>query len=139
MVHASALHSVIAKYLNLELSTGNFGGLRMSVCSTATTAVKLGRRATRRVWGGGAGHALDGCGEFMPSPVGDPASLQYAVVPQVGRDSRVLHGEEMSEDRSRPPSTARLRRRISATIFLLFSLKNIIFLSIYIYLSIHLL
>ena len=52
MVHASALHSVIAKYLNLELSTSNFGGLRMGVRSTATTAVKLGRRATRRVWAG---------------------------------------------------------------------------------------
>ena len=52
MVHASALHSVTAKYLNLELSTGNFGGLRMGVCSAATTAVKLGRRATRRVWAG---------------------------------------------------------------------------------------
>ena len=52
MVHASALHSVTAKYLNLELSTGNFGGLRMGVCSTATTAVKLDRRATRRVWAG---------------------------------------------------------------------------------------
>ena len=52
MVHASALHSVIAKYLNLELSTDNFGGLRMGVCSTATMAVKLGRRATRRVWAG---------------------------------------------------------------------------------------
>ena len=52
MVHASGLHSVTAKYLNLELSTGNFGGLRMGVCSTATTAVKLGRRATRRVWAG---------------------------------------------------------------------------------------
>ena len=65
------------------------------------------------------GHALDGCGEFMPSPVGNPASLQYAVVPQVGRDSRALHGEEMLEDRSRPPSTARLRRRISGTTFLL--------------------
>ena len=52
MVHASALHSVTAKYLNLELSTGNFGGLRMGVCCTAMTAVKLGQRATRRVWAG---------------------------------------------------------------------------------------
>ena len=52
MIHASALHSVTAKYLNLELSTGNFGGLRMGVCSTAMTAVKLGWRATRRVWAG---------------------------------------------------------------------------------------
>ena len=48
MVHASALHSVTAKYLNLELSTGNFGGLRMGVCSTVTMAVKL----DRRVWAG---------------------------------------------------------------------------------------
>ena len=52
MVHVSAFHSVTAKYLNLELSTGNFSGLRMGVCSTATTAVKLDRRATRRVWAG---------------------------------------------------------------------------------------
>ena len=52
MVHASALHSATAKYLNLELSTGNFGGLRMGVCSTTTTTVKLGRRATRRVRAG---------------------------------------------------------------------------------------
>ena len=52
MVHASALHSVTAKYQNLELSTGNFGGLRMGVRFTATTAVKLGRRATWRVWAG---------------------------------------------------------------------------------------
>ena len=52
MVHASALHSVTGKYLNLELSTDNFGGLRMGVCSTTTTTVKLGRRATRRVWAG---------------------------------------------------------------------------------------
>ena len=52
MVHASALHSVTAKYLNLELSIGNFGGLRMGVCFTTTTTVKLGRRATRRVRAG---------------------------------------------------------------------------------------
>ena len=122
MVHASAVHSVTAKYLNLELSAGNFGGLRMCVCSTTTTAMKLCWRATRRVWAGH--HALDGCGEFMPSPAGDPASLRYAVVPQVERDSRALHGEEMPEDHSRPPSTATLRRRISATIFLSFLLRK---------------
>ena len=52
MVHTSALHSVTAKYLNLELSTGNFGGLRMGVRFTAMMAVKLGRRATRRVRAG---------------------------------------------------------------------------------------
>ena len=140
MVHASALHSVNAKYLNLELSTGNFGGLRMGVCSTATTAVKLGRRATWRVWRA-AGHVLDGCGEFMPSLAGDPASLRYAAVPQVGRDSRALHSEEMPEDCSRSSSTARLRRRISATIFFAFfaSKINILFLSMYIHLFIHLL
>ena len=77
----------------------------------------------------------------MPSSAGDPASLRYAAVPQVERDSRALHGEEMPEDRSRPPSTARLRRRISATIFFaFFALKiNVLFLSMYIHLSIHLL
>ena len=91
----------------------------MGVCSTATTAVKLGRRP-RGEFGRAAGHALDGCGEFMPSPAGNPASLRHAVVPQVGHDSRALHSEEMPEDRSWPPSTARLRRRISATIFYFF-------------------
>ena len=100
----------------------------------AVAAGKKMRPAAAAAWGGGeagvyreclknhaaslGGHALDGCGEFMPSSAGDPASLQYAAVPQVGRDSRALHGEEMPQDRSRPPSTARLRRRISATIFL---------------------
>ena len=79
------------------------------------------------------GHALDGCGEFMPSPADDPASLRYAAVPQVERDSRALHGEEMLEDRSRPPSTARLRHQISATIFYLFCFKNKYPISIYVY------
>ena len=96
MVHASALHSVTAKYLNLELSTGNFGGLRMGVCSTATTAVKLGRRATRRVW---AGHReRPRRVRQVHAVTGGRASLRYAAVPQVGRDSRALQGEEMPED-----------------------------------------
>ena len=109
------------------------------VCSTATTVVKLGRRATRRVW---AGHrARPRRVRRVSAITGGRPSLAPVRRGATGRrDSRVLHGEEMSEDRSRPPSTARLRRRISATIFYFFVLKiNVIFLSMYIHLSIHLL
>ena len=90
--------------------------------------------------GGPPGTPSTGAASSCRHRAGDPASLRYAAVPQVGRDSRALHGE-MSEDRSRPPSTARLRRRILATIFFIFfALKiNVLFLYIYIHLSIHLL
>ena len=118
MVHASALHSVTAKYLNLELSTGNFGGLRMGVCSTAIDGSETRPESHAASLGGPPGTPSTGAASSCRHRAGDPASLRYAAVPQVGRDSRALHGEEMPEDRSRPSSTARLRCRISTTIFL---------------------
>ena len=105
MVHASALHSVTAKYLNLELSTGNFDGLRMGVLYY-NDGSEVRPESHAASLGGPPGTPSTGTASSCRHRASDPASLQYAAVPQVGRDSRALHGEEMPEDRSR-----RLRRR----------------------------
>jgi len=130
MVHASALHSVTAKYLNLELSTGNFGGLRMGVCSTTTTTVKLGRRATRRVRRGPPGTPSTGAASSCRH--------QWATQPRSSmpwcRRSGVIAAHCMVRRCSRT-APGRLRRRDWDVGFqlLLFCFKNKYSISIYVY------
>ena len=105
----------------------------MGVCSTAMTAVKLGWRAMRRVWVGRRARPRR-VRQVYAVTGGRPGLARYAAVLQVGCDSRALQGEEMPEDCCQPPLTARLRRRISATIFFcLFCFKNKCSISIYVY------